>query len=130
MMETEVQREIDSTVKKLLQALDTSRNLYKLLEVHEKGYISLLTWWQISTEADAMRAFSTARVRQVLRQELNLELTGKGDSSGHERWGRDGRYVRPALRGKDIPFAYVFTLGQQLETKGFIERRAFINLLK
>ena len=77
-----------------------------------------------------MRTFSTARVKEVLRRELKLVPIGRGDSSGHERWGRDGRYVRPALRGKDIPFAYAYSLGQELEIKGFIPRRAFIGLLK
>lgn len=78
-----------------------------------------------------MRVCSAKRVRDVLRTQLHLEPAGRGDGSGHEPWrSSDGRCVRPALRHKEIPYAYLYSLGLELETKGFIARRAFLDLFR
>ena len=75
--------------------------------------------------------YQTRRVREILRDHLGLKQFGKGDGSGHERWGTgDGRYVRPVLRAKEISLGSLFALGQSLESQGFIERRTFLTLVK
>ena len=78
-----------------------------------------------------MKHYPASRVRQILRDRLRLCQFTKGDASGHERWGTaDGRYVRPMLRTKEVSFGSLFSLGQSLEAQGFIERRAFLALLR
>ena len=75
--------------------------------------------------------YPTRKVREILRDHLGLRPLGRGDGSGHERWGTDdGRCVRPVFRAKEISLGSLFALGQSLETQGVIERRAFMTLLR
>ena len=77
-----------------------------------------------------MKHYSANRVRDSLGT-LRLRRLSRGDASGHERWGTDdGRYVRPILRTKEISLGSLYSLGQSLESQGFIERRAFLALLR
>lgn len=77
-----------------------------------------------------MKAIPTKAVRRVLRQ-FGLRPRARGNATGHEVWVDPcGRTCRPVLRKKDVPFAIVFSLGQELEGKQIASRTVFLAALR
>lgn len=77
-----------------------------------------------------MKAIPARVVRHVLQQ-LGLQPRTRGNATDHELWvSFDGRTCKPKLCKKDIPIALVFSLSQELQSKGITSRRAFLAALR
>lgn len=76
-----------------------------------------------------VRVYPRKKIKAILRQ-LGLRR-GPDDGTGHEVWiDHRGRGCRPVFRHNDVPYSYLFTLGQQLEGNGICLRRDFLALVK
>lgn len=77
-----------------------------------------------------MKAISARKVKMILHQQLGLHQQC-GNRTGHEVWADgNGRRCHPVFRHKDMPFAALFTLGEELEGQGICGRQAFIKAVK
>lgn len=77
-----------------------------------------------------MKAISARLVTQQLRR-LGFRPARHGNGTGHERWINDaGLTCQPVLRRKDVPLAYLFSLGQELEKRGVCTRQHFLAALR
>ena len=77
-----------------------------------------------------MQTIPANQIRNVLRHNLGFSPS-KGNGTGHEAWvDCKGRTCHPVLRRKDIAIAIIYSLSLELESKGVIPRRDFVNLVK
>lgn len=78
-----------------------------------------------------MRSITAKRIERVLHRELGFRLANTGNASGHDVWVDSyGRTCHPVLRYKDIAIAVVYSLSLELESKGVVQRRHFMQLLR
>ena len=78
-----------------------------------------------------MKMFPTRVVVRVLRRQCGMQPMNHGNGTGHELWSdQHGRTCHPMLRRKDVPYATLYDLGAELESKGVVSRRAFLNAMK
>lgn len=77
-----------------------------------------------------MKAVPAKIVRRVLQQ-LGLQPHPRGNGTGHQVWvSPEGRTCQPKFCKKDMNMAVVFSLSQELQSKGIVSRRAFLAALR
>jgi hypothetical protein len=77
-----------------------------------------------------MKVIPARVVRHVLRQ-LGLKPQARGNGTDHDVWvSPEGRTCQPKLCKKDMDMAVVFSLSQELQSKGIVSRRAFLAALR
>lgn len=78
-----------------------------------------------------MKGIAARKVRDVLRRQYGLRPLKRGKATGHEIWmDYRGRICHPMLRQKDVPYAALYSLGTELESKGIALRQVFLAMLK
>jgi hypothetical protein len=78
-----------------------------------------------------MQSITAKRIERVLRRGLGFRPANSGNGSGHDVWmDGSGRTCHPVLRHKDIAIAVVYSLSMELESKGVVQRRQFMQLLR
>jgi hypothetical protein len=78
-----------------------------------------------------MQSIAAKRIETVLRRGLGFRPANLGNGTGHDVWtDRLGRTCHPPLRHKDMAIAVVYSLGMELEAKGVVPRRQFMELLR
>jgi hypothetical protein len=78
-----------------------------------------------------MQAITAKRIERVLRRGLGFRPANIGNGTGHDVWmDSRGRTCHPVLRHKDIAIAVVYSLSMELESKGVVPRRQFMQLLR
>lgn len=78
-----------------------------------------------------MQSITAKRIERVLRRGLGFRPANTGNASGHDVWVDGcGRTCHPVLRHKDIAIAVVYSLSMELESKGIVQRRHFMQLLR
>lgn len=79
-----------------------------------------------------MKTVSAKKIKRVLI-ELGLIKERCGNSTGHDSWRHSTtkQTCRPVLRKKDISYAILFSLAQEMVAKGLIpSRKALFDKLK
>jgi len=77
-----------------------------------------------------MKTISTEKLKKALRK-IGLYPARTGQASGHSTWkDSKGRICHPVLRHHDVPWAYLFSLSRELETKQICTRELFFNYVK
>jgi hypothetical protein len=77
-----------------------------------------------------LNAVSRKVVKSIL-EDLGFSNSGRGNATGSQFWkDSKGRTCKLLFRDKDIHLGVVYSLGDELESKGVISRKLFVNLLK
>jgi hypothetical protein len=77
-----------------------------------------------------MKTYERELVMSELR-DRGFHPMGRGCASGHAVWeDRRSRRCRPSFCKRDIPEAYLYSLGKELENQGVCTRREFVTSLK
>ncbi len=78
-----------------------------------------------------MKVIAKRKVQNVLRKQFNLRPLKRGDGTDHELWSDQyGRTCRPVFCRKDVPYRYLYCLGNELETKGIASRTEFLAAIR
>lgn len=76
-----------------------------------------------------MKAISARKVKTILQQ-LGLKSV-RGNGTGHEQWiDANGNKCLPVLRHKDVNWASLYSLGEQLEANHICDRRQFLATIR
>lgn len=72
-----------------------------------------------------MKVIASKKVKVILQQ-LGLKSV-RGNGTGHEQWvDANGNRCLPVLRHKDISWASLYCLGEQLEANKICDRKQFL----